>query len=44
MELIKSLKPKHPVSSFFIFYRDRGQEIAKANNETVGSKIAKIVG
>jgi hypothetical protein len=44
MERIKNLKPKHPVSSFFVFYRDRGQEIAKANGETVGSKIAKIVG
>lgn len=44
MEMVKDLKPKHPVSSFFIFYRDRGQQIAKDNGETVGAKIAKIVG
>jgi hypothetical protein len=38
-----SLKPKHPVSSFFSFYREKGQEIAKANGETIGSRVAKIV-
>lgn len=44
MEKIKNLKPKHPVSSFFVFYRDKGQEIAKAKGEVLGSRIAKIVG
>jgi hypothetical protein len=44
LEKIRALKPKHPVSSFFIFYREKGQEIAKEKGEIVGSKIAKIVG
>jgi hypothetical protein len=26
---IKNHKPKHPVSSFFFFYQEKGQEIAK---------------
>lgn len=29
LEKIKSHKPKHPVSSFFIFYKEKGQEIAR---------------
>ena len=41
---MKSLKPKHPVSSFFCFYREKGQQIAKEKGEILGSKIAKIVG
>jgi hypothetical protein len=27
-----------------VFYREKGQEIAKAKGEILGSKIAKIVG
>jgi hypothetical protein len=41
---LKSHKPKHPVSSFFIFYKEKGQEIARQRGEVLGSKIAKIVG
>ena len=44
LEKIKNLKPKHPVSSFFFFYREKGQQIAKERGEILGSKIAKIVG
>ena len=44
LKKIKSHKPKHPVSSFFFFYKDRGQAIAKTRGEVLGSKIAKVVG
>ncbi len=41
---MKNSKPKHPVSSFFYFYKEKGQQIAKERGEVLGSKIAKIVG
>lgn len=44
LENVKCHKPKHPVSSFFFFYREKGQQIAKERGEVLGSKIAKIVG
>ncbi len=44
LEKIKSHKPKHPVSSFFIFYKEKGQEIARQKGQFLGSKIAKLVG
>ena len=40
---IISKKPKHPVSNYIIFFREKGQEIAKENGEVLGSKIAKLV-
>ena len=40
----KTHKPKHPVSSFFVFYKEKGQSIAQKKGLTVGSKVAKYVG
>lgn len=37
-------KPKHPVSSFFVFYKEKGQTLAQQNGLSVGSKVAKFVG
>ena len=40
---IISKKPKHPISNYIIFFREKGQEIAKEKGEVLGSKIAKLV-
>ena len=37
LQMIKNLKPKHPVSSFFFFYKERSQEISKEQGEMLGS-------
>lgn len=43
MKNIISKKPKHPISNYIIFFREKGQEIAKEKGEVLGSKIAKLV-
>lgn len=43
IEAVKANKPKHPVSSFFFFFRQKSKEISNRTGERVGSKIAKIV-
>jgi hypothetical protein len=40
---MKINKPKHPVSSFFFFFKKMSPEIAITTGEKIGSKIAKIV-
>lgn len=43
IEMVKVNKPKHPVSSFFFFFKQKSKEIASTTGEKVGSKIAKLV-
>jgi hypothetical protein len=46
MELLSKMrmkKPKHPVSSFFFFFKEKSKEASIATGEVIGSKIAKIV-
>ena len=43
MNTAKFIKPKHPLSSFFIFYKKNGQQIGEEHGEMVSSRVAKIV-
>ena len=36
-------KPKHPISSFFFFFKEKSKAIAIQHNEKVGAKVAKLV-
>jgi hypothetical protein len=40
---MKMNKPKHPISSFFFFFKEKSKAIAIQHNEKVGAKVAKLV-
>lgn len=35
-------KPKGPVSSFFLFYREKGKQISEAKGLPLGPKVIKV--